>query len=104
MYVWDDTASGTARSNTEDILHSWFYPPFIVGRDCPWNREERNVGDIYPFFPGDLDEDKLDKGWSMAHYLIHHCSTCLYVGPLGQEELDYQTSAPLCSRDSLVPE
>ena len=64
-------------------------PDFIIGWDCPWNREERNIVDKDPFVPGDLDKDKLNKGWNMAQYSIN-CSTCLYVGPLGQEKLDNQ--------------
>ena len=102
-FLWDETASGTARRNTEDRLHSCSAPCFNMGQDCLWNREEHNIGDINPFVPADLDQDKLNKGWSVAQYLIH-CSTCLYVGPLGQEKLDHQNAAPCCSRGSLVPE
>ena len=64
-------------------------PDFIIVWDCPWNREERNIVDKDPIVPGDLDKDKLNKGWSMAQYSIN-CSTCLYVGPLGLEKLDHQ--------------
>ena len=47
------TASGIARSNTENGLHSWSAPHFYMGRD--------NVGDITRFVPGDLDKRKLNK-------------------------------------------
>ena len=73
-----------------------------MGQDCLWDREEHNVADINPFVPGDLYKDKLNKGLSISQYLIH-CSTYLYEGPLGQEELYYQNGAPPCSRGSLVP-
>ena len=71
-----------------------------MGQDCLLKSEEHTVGDIIPLVPGDLHTDKLNKGLSMAQYLIH-CS--IYVGPLGQEELDHQNGVPPCSRGSLVP-
>ena len=73
-----------------------------MGHGCPWNMEEHNVGDVNSFVPGDLDKVKQNKGWSMVQYLVH-CLTCLYVSPLGQEELDHQNGAPRCSRGGLVP-
>ena len=50
--------------------------------DCLWNREEHNDGDINPVVPGDIDKDKLNKGWSMDRYWILS-ATCLYCVPLG---------------------
>ena len=40
--VWDETASGTARSKTGNGLHSWSAPRFGMGQDCLWDREEQN--------------------------------------------------------------
>ena len=57
------TASGTARSNTEDRLHSSSTPPFIMARDCLWNTEEHLVGYLSPPFQGNHKRDKLNKGW-----------------------------------------
>ena len=74
--LWDKTASGTGRSKMLVILTLL---------------SKKTLKKI------------LNKGWIMAQYLIH-VSTCLYVGPLGQEELDHQKGAPRCSRGSLVPE
>ena len=41
-FVWDEAASGTARSTTENGLHSWSAPRFCMGRDCLWESEEQN--------------------------------------------------------------
>ena len=34
---WDEPASGTARSNTENGLHSWSAPRFCMGQDFLWD-------------------------------------------------------------------
>ena len=54
VYVWDEAASGSAKSNTEDILHSWSAPCLCMEQDCFWNREEHNVGDINPLECGSI--------------------------------------------------
>ena len=41
-FVWDETASGIARSNTENELQSWSAPRFRMGRDCLWDSEEQH--------------------------------------------------------------
>ena len=40
-FVCDETASGTARSNTENGLHNWFAPHFCMGQDCLWDSKEQ---------------------------------------------------------------
>ena len=37
-FVWDNIASGTARSKTENEPHSWSAPCFCMGWDCLWAR------------------------------------------------------------------
>ena len=37
-----ETACGTARSNTENGLHSWSSPHFCMGQDYLWDSEEQN--------------------------------------------------------------
>ena len=40
--VWDETASGTARSKTDNGLHSWSAHRFCLGQDCLWDSEEQH--------------------------------------------------------------
>ena len=42
IFVWDETASRTARSKTVNGLHSWSAPHFCMGRDCLWDSKEQN--------------------------------------------------------------
>ena len=42
-FVWDKTASGMARSNTDDRLHSLSAPRFNMGQNCLWDSEELKV-------------------------------------------------------------
>ena len=39
----DETASGTARSKTENGLYSWSAPHCRMGQDCLWDSEEQNL-------------------------------------------------------------
>ena len=41
-FIWDETASGIARSNTENGLHSWSAPHFCMGWDCLWDSQEQH--------------------------------------------------------------
>ena len=100
-FVWDKTASGTTRINTDGRLPSWFAPPFIVGRDCIWNSKDQHFGDKSPPVPGDLHRDKLNK-WIISQSYSIHCSTCIFLCPLEQEGLVYQHCTPFCFIGSLV--
>ena len=44
--VWDETASGTARSRKELKLPSWCAPQFIMGQNCIWDSEELKVDSV----------------------------------------------------------
>ena len=56
-FVLDKTASGMARSNTENGLHGWSAPHFCMGQDFLWDSEEQNLcvaphcprGDFVPY-------------------------------------------------------
>ena len=126
-FVWDKTASWTTclvtrlesslvnkqvaswieRSNTEDRLLSWSAPPFIMGRDCLWDREEQhrgqtaqlisssfitgqdclwnskehNVCDQYHHVPGDLQEQT-----SWTKYLVIVPSTLFNMSILDRRK------------------
>ena len=44
VLVWDKTASGTARTNTENELHSWYLLLVCcMGRDCLRDSEEQHT-------------------------------------------------------------
>ena len=86
---------------TEDRLHSWSAPPFIMGWDCLWNSEKHNDCAQNTPAPGDQYRDKLNKGLGTTQYSIL-CETCLNLGPLGHESLYHQHCAPSCFRGSLV--
>ena len=45
-FVWDDTASGTGKSNTEIRLNSWYAPRLCMGKDCLWDSAEQYRGEI----------------------------------------------------------
>ena len=68
-FVWDETASGTARSNTEVRPLSWSAPRFCMGWDRLWDTEELNLGDLNPHVPGDLHEHMLNKGFEYGWIL-----------------------------------
>ena len=103
-FVWDKTASWIERSNTEDRLLSWSAPPFIMGRDCLWDRKEQhrgrtvqlissimgpnclwnskenNVVGPYSYVQGDLKEETSwtkDLAWICPQYFVQ--LVCMWV-------------------------
>ena len=67
-FVRHKTASGTARSNTEDRLHILSTPHFFKAWDCL--SEQHIIGELISSIPGDLHSDELNKWLGTMQYLI----------------------------------
>ena len=71
VLVWDKTASGTVRSNTENELHSLSAPCFGMGRDCLWDSEEQHrewTAQLICYLL--LHGTRLPLGWQGATHMI----------------------------------
>ena len=76
-FVWDKAASGIARSNTENGLHSWSAPHFCTGQDCLCDSEEQHrdwtellICSSFMYWTARINTEKRLHSWSAPPFIM----------------------------------
>ena len=76
--VWDKTASGTARSKTEDRLHIWSVPHLFMGYDCLRDSEQQHRVQTSQLICSSLHYGTRMplKHWGATQQSVYESTTC----------------------------